>query len=81
LAGEKDAYVGFWGSPAGCGDDASLLDLEEVDMCTIQGVSRWISACCRRNWVSTNVVAGLEVTNLVLPCMEMCVIAWLRRRG
>jgi len=40
LAGEKLAYVGLeFESPVGGGDDASLLDLEGVDMCCIQGVS------------------------------------------
>jgi hypothetical protein len=42
LAGEKLAYVGLeFESPVGGGDDASLLDLEGMDMCCIQGVSVW----------------------------------------
>lgn len=39
FVGEKVAYVGGFGSFEGCGDDASLVDLEGMDMCSIQGVS------------------------------------------
>jgi hypothetical protein len=39
VEGEKVAYVGGFGSPVGCGDDASLEFLAGLDMCSSQGIS------------------------------------------
>lgn len=40
------AYVGGFGSPLGCGVDASLEVRAGLDMCSSQGMSFAISAWC-----------------------------------